>query len=259
MQRVVAAGGHVSVVWITSGDASRAATLLVEKSALAFARKARELGSRRMREARSATSLLGVPSTQQLFLGYPDGGILELLTKHPTRPIRGKLTGEIRVPYPEALFPGHPYTGESLERDFTAVLDRVRPTLILAPSPQDTHPDHRASGLLAIRVLTRRGELSKSRFWIVHGGEGWPGPRIYMPAIPLTPPATGAGLPWSAFTLTDKEEAQKHAAVLAYQTQLQVMSPFLLSFVRTTELYSPIPTPPITVSGKSAAGTYGNE
>jgi LmbE family N-acetylglucosaminyl deacetylase len=250
MQRVLARGGRVGVVWITSGDASRVATLVVEKSPITLRKKARDLGSRRMREARAATSLLGVPSARQLFLGYPDGGILELLTEPPLKLARGKLTGETHVPYSDTLFPGHPYTGESLERDFTAALDRIHPTLILAPSPQDTHPDHSASGMLVIRVLTRRGELSKSHYWIVHGGEGWPSPRVYMPSIPLTPPATGAGLAWSAFTLTDKEEARKHEAVLAYQTQMQVMSPFLLAFVRTTELYSPIPTPSNTTSSK---------
>lgn len=238
MQRVLARGGRVGVVWLTSGDASRVATLVVEKSPITLRKKARDLGSRRMREAQAATSVLGVPAARQLFLGYPDGGILELLTGHSSTPARGRLTRETHVPYSDALFPGHPYTGESLERDFTAVLDRIHPTLILAPSPRDTHPDHRASGILVIRILTRRGELSKSHYWIVHGGEGWPSPRVYMPSIPLTPPATGAGLPWSAFTLTDKEEARKHAAVLAYHTQMQVMSPFLLAFVRSTELYS---------------------
>lgn len=238
MQRVLASGGRVGVLWITSGDASRATTLLVAKRPLALRKKARDLGSRRMSEARAAASLLGVPSTQQLFLGYPDAGILELLTKHSSIPVRGKLTGATRVPYPDALFPEHPYTRESLEGDFAVVLDRIRPTLILAPSPQDTHPDHRASGMLVIRVLTRRGELSKAHYWIVHGGEGWPSPRMYMPSIPLTPPATGTGLLWSAFALTDREETRKYRAVLAYQTQMQVMSPFLLAFVRTTELYS---------------------
>jgi hypothetical protein len=43
------------------------------------------------------------------------------------------------------------------------------------------------------------------------------------------------------FELTEEEEAQKLRAVNAYHTQLQVMSPFLLTFVRTTELYSIIP------------------
>jgi LmbE family N-acetylglucosaminyl deacetylase len=203
-----------------------------------------------MLEARTATALLGVDSKQQFFLGYPDGGIKKLLTDNRSRPYHARFTGETRVPYSDALFPGHPYTGESLERDFAAVLDRVQPTLILAPSPADTHPDHEASGLLAINTLTRRGELSKARLWIVHGGEGWPSPRGYMPNIPLNMPAALAGRSAVPFDLTDEEVAQKFQAVNAYHTQMQVMAPFLLAFVRTSELYSVPPGVLVGTSGR---------
>ena len=250
IQRVLAAGGHVSVVWITSGDGSRLSLLLVEKSLFAPLEKVRDLAARRMREARAATALLGVPGTQQLFLGYPDGGVLNLLTDNPSNAHRARFTGEIHVPYSDALFPGHPYTGESLERDFTAVLDRVRPTLILAPSLEDTHPDHQASGLLTIRTLTRRGELAKARYWIVHGDEGWPEPRGYMPGIPLNTPPRARGLGATPFVLTNDEEERKLQAVRAYQTQMEVMPAFLLAFVRTNELYSVIPAPPNTAANR---------
>jgi LmbE family N-acetylglucosaminyl deacetylase len=238
MQRVLAGGGHVSVVWITSGDGSMLSMLLVEKSLLASREAVRDLATRRMREARVAAGILGVPGTRQLFLGYPDGRLLELLTRQHSAPLRGKLTGETRVPYSDALFPGHPYTGENLERDFAAVLDQIRPTLVLAPSPQDLHPDHRACGLLTARVLSRRAGSANARYWIVHGGEGWPAPRTYMPFIPLTQPPSGTGLAWSELSLTDEEIARKHRAVSAYETQMQVMSPFLVAFVRTNELFS---------------------
>src|SRR5450432_980966 len=75
IQRVLRAGGHASVVWITSGDGSALGMLLVEKT-LFDARKMRAFGEARMSEARAATSLLGVPPRGQLFLGYPDGGVL---------------------------------------------------------------------------------------------------------------------------------------------------------------------------------------
>src|ERR1700680_5309015 len=68
MQRVVRAGGRVSVVWITSGDGSELALLLIEKSLFRQAAKARDLAARRMREARAATVLLGVPAAGQLVL-----------------------------------------------------------------------------------------------------------------------------------------------------------------------------------------------
>ena len=238
IQRVLAAGGHVSVVWITSGAGSELSMLIVEKSLLKPAAKVRDLALKRMAEARAATALLGVDSKQQFFLGYPDGGIKKLLTDNRSKPYHAKFTGETRVPYSEALFPGHPYTGESLERDFAAVLDRVRPTLVLAPSPLDTHPDHEASGLLAISALTHRGELPKARYWIVHGGEGWPSPRGYMPNIPLNMPLVDKTFAAVPFALTDEEVARKMQAVSAYHTQMQVMAPFLLAFVRMSELYS---------------------
>ena len=56
IQRVRAAGGHVSVVWITSGDGTLLSMLLIEKSLLAPA--AQDLATRRMREARRSALTL---------------------------------------------------------------------------------------------------------------------------------------------------------------------------------------------------------
>ncbi len=243
IQRVVQAGGRASVVWITSGDAERLGRPLAESLWLRSAARAREFGARRMAEARAATALLGVPASGQLFLGYPDGGVPALLTDHRLTPYRSPDTGAAAVPYPDAVFPGHPYTGESLERDFAAVLERTQPTLILAPSPLDDHPDHRAAGLLTITVSTRRGSLPRVRYWIVHGGEGWPSPRDLLPGVPLTPAPLGGALVSAAFVLEPAEEDRKLLAVRAYATQMREMAPFLLSFVRTTELFFSRPQP----------------
>jgi LmbE family N-acetylglucosaminyl deacetylase len=237
IQRVTAAGGRASVVWITSGDGSLLSMLMVERSLFGSQQKVRDLAARRMQEARTATGLLGIPHTQQLFLGYPDGEIPRVLAD-TGKPCRAKLTGDTSVPYPDALFPGHPYTEQSLEHDFEAVLERVQPTLVLAPSPDDTHPDHSAIGTLTTRALMQRGQISKLHYWIVHGGEGWPTPREYMPDIPLNIPAISGGRRMLPFTLTDGEEARELQAVYAYHTQMKIMAPFLLSFVRTSELFS---------------------
>jgi LmbE family N-acetylglucosaminyl deacetylase len=238
MQRVVRAGGHASVVWITSGDGSELDLLLIERSLFRRPARALELGARRMGEARAASALLGVPAGGQLFLGYPDGGVLRLLTDNRARPYASPFTGATAVPYAQALFPGHAYTGESLERDFVAVLERVRPTLILAPTPLDSHPDHRAAGLLTIAVAARRGILPEVRFWIVHGGEGWPSPRGLLAGVPLTPAPRMRGVTSEVFALEPAEEDRKLRALEAYDTQMQVIAPLLLSFVRTTELFA---------------------
>lgn len=238
IQRVARAGGRVSVVWITSGDAERMGLLLNEKVLFASAARARQFGARRMAEARAAAALLGVPPGGQLFLGYPDGRVLELLGGNPATLRRSGATGATSVPYADALFPAHPYSGESLERDFAAVLERVRPTLILAPSPQDSHPDHRAAGLLTVAATRRGVTTAQVRYWIVHGGAGWPSPRELLMGVPLIPAPLSRGLEPAAFLLEPGEEDVELRALEAYRTQMTLMAPFLLAFVRTNELFS---------------------
>jgi hypothetical protein len=47
-----------------------------------------------------------------------------------------------------------------------------------------------------------------------------------------------------SFLLTQAEEDRKLEALRSYQTQMRVMSSYLLSYVRSTELYSNTPMPP---------------
>ncbi|HEY7887898.1 MAG TPA: PIG-L family deacetylase [Steroidobacteraceae bacterium] len=244
IRRVVAAGGRVSVVWLTSGDGSELDSLFVERALRVHPLKMRDLAHKRMREARAASLILGVPPRRQFFLGYPDGGLLTLLTDHFTVPYYSKFNGAVSVPYGDTFAAGHPYTGESLERDFARVLDRVHPTLVLAPSPLDAHPDHRAAGILTLQLLSRRHELAAVRFWIVHGGADWPTPRGLRMRLPLAEPPRGRGLGLAAFALSPLEEADKLEAIRQYHTQLSVMSSLLLSYVRTNELYGSLPVPP---------------
>jgi LmbE family N-acetylglucosaminyl deacetylase len=243
IRRVLAAGGRASIVWLTSGDGSELDLLIIEKTLRMHPEKMRDLAARRMREARAAAAVLGVPPARRFFLGYPDGGLLSLMTDHFTVPYYSKFTGAASVPYDRTVGRGHLYTGESLERDFARVLDRIGPNLVLAPSPEDAHPDHRAAGILVLRVLSRRHALAGARFWIVHGGGIWPTPRGLRMKLPLGIPPRGRDLGLVPFDLEPGEEADKLEAVREYHTQLRVMSSFLLSFVRTDELYTSLPVP----------------
>lgn len=237
IQRVLAAGGRVSIVWITSGDGEFSAALF--EPGLIFSRqKMREFGLARMQEARTAAGILGVPPAGQLFLGYPDGSLTQLLGGDQAAVHAGRFTAAAAVPYPQALFPGHPFTGASLRADLAQVLDEVHPTLVLAPSPLDSHPDHSATALLATAANEHSKHPATMRFWIVHGGEGWPSPRDLSMGTPLPQAPLGLGLGAQPFALEPTEEDRKLAAVRAYTSQMRLMAPFLLAFVRSTELYS---------------------
>jgi LmbE family N-acetylglucosaminyl deacetylase len=252
IQRVVAAGGRANIVWLTSGDASELDMFLIERALLLRPDRMRDLAARRMHEARAAAAVLGVPPAQQFFLGYPDQGLMTLVTDHFTTPYYSRYNGAVSVPYVDTFTAGHPYSGASLEQDFARVLERVRPTLVLAPSPLDQHPDHRAAGIVTLQVLSSRHELTAARFWIVHGGALWPSPSGLRLNRPLTAPPRGRGLGLMAFDLTSREEAGKLQAVRQYRTQLSVMSFFLLAFVRTNELYSRLPMPAASAPATAA-------
>src|SRR6267142_130195 len=118
IQRVLEAGGHVSIVWLTSGDGSELDLLVVEKSLFIKPGKLRDLALRRMQESREAATILGVPGERLYFLGYPDRGILSIITDNYITPYRSKFTDATAVPYANALSPGHAYTGQNLEHDF---------------------------------------------------------------------------------------------------------------------------------------------
>jgi LmbE family N-acetylglucosaminyl deacetylase len=237
-QRAIASGARVGIVWITSGDAFELDAALVERTLLPGHKVMRKLATDRMQEANAAAGQLGIAPTDRWFLGYPDRGIRRLLTDFYARPYTSHYTGAAAVPYDNALAPRSPYEGRLLERDLVAVLDRVRPTLVLAPSPLDRHSDHAAIGELVRRLMSTRGSADGVRYWIVHGGRNWPTPRRYLPAATLQPPASIRALDWSIWPLTAAERDTKLAILRLYRSQWRIMEPFLASFVRGNELFA---------------------
>lgn len=239
-------GASVSIVWVTLGDGFKWDAMVVEKKLRPRAGAYRDLARQREAEARAAGAALGVPSDSLFFLGYPDRGVLRLLFDyyHPNTPWRSKFTGANAVVYEDAVDPGANYDGEDLVRDFNSVLDRVKPTLVLAPSPQDTHPDHRGAGILALHTLNARHQQDLLRFWIVHGGRGWPHPRGFHPELAQTVAPRGIGMAWESFAVDALGIDAKRNAVTAHKSQMRVMGGKMLSYIRGVELYSRTGVPP---------------
>ncbi len=241
-----ALGARVAIVWVTNGDGFKWDAMVVERRLRPRAGHYQSLAIQRGQEARAAAQVLGVDGDRLYFLGYPDRGVLALLLDYyyPQTPWRSKFTGQNAVAYEDAVNPGANYDGDNLERDFHTVLERVRPTLVLAPSPQDTHPDHRGAGILAWRAMSKRNELDKIRYWIVHGGRGWPRPRALRTDLPKKVAPRGVGMQWETFSLDPGAIDAKLRAVRSHRTQMKVMGRVMVSHVRATELFSRTPMPP---------------
>jgi len=233
------AGARVAIVWITSGDGNRWDAMLIDHALFPRSSFYRSMARVRDDEARVAARSLAVDADSIYFLGYPDRGVLHLMRDYYQAPTawRSRFTGARSVINPDAFEPGAPYTGEQLAQNFAAILDRVRPTLVFAPSVLDTHRDHRGAGLLAAQVLAGRGELGELRYWIVHGGNGWPAGG-FEPQAPQTIAPRGAGLHWEELRLPDDSVQLKMRAISAHQSQIRMMGPTMRRFVRSTELFA---------------------
>src|ERR1700680_4393405 len=116
IERARAAGAHVALVWITSGDAFELDAHLVERRLLTTDKNLLELASLRMQEAVRVAELLGIAPPERFFLGYPDRGVSRLLHENFDTPYRSPHTGVAAVPYPQALVQGADYTGRNLKR-----------------------------------------------------------------------------------------------------------------------------------------------
>lgn len=243
IQHALAAGAEVHIVWLTSGDGFELDAVLTDHTLRPTGLDLKEYGATRMGEARAAAQALGVPAANLYFLGYPDGGLQRLFLDYYTQPYRSSNTGLTAVGYADALSPGAAYTGENLLRDLQTVFDQVAPTVVLAPSPEDRHPDHRTAGDLTLRLLGQAGAVETARWWIVHGGLEWPLPKGLRENLPLFPPPRGHGLEWQRVDLTQGQEAVKLAAVNAHRTQVEIEPRFMYAFVRRNELLSATPLP----------------
>ncbi|HVN98594.1 MAG TPA: PIG-L family deacetylase [Steroidobacteraceae bacterium] len=241
LQQAVSVGATVGVVWMTAGDSFEIDAIVTERTLRPKGPGLEKLGMRRIAEAHAAADRLGVPRTQQVLLGFPDRDLRSLLHNASRDPLRSRYTGVDAVPYAEALHPGSAYTGEELRRNLREALVRFAPTIVLVAAPQDKHPDHSASGQLAVELLRAGAPRARIYYWIVHGGHEWPRPRGLHRERPSRPPRIASGLAWERRPLSSAEANGKLAALGEHHTQMVVMKRFLESFVRNDEIFAPAP------------------
>jgi LmbE family N-acetylglucosaminyl deacetylase len=241
LQQAVAAGASVGVVWMTAGDSFEFDAIVTERTLRPKGAGLEKLGVLRMAEAHAAADRLGVPRAQQYLLGFPDRDLRILLRESATVPLRSRYTGVSAVPYAEALHPGSAYTGAALRGNLQEVIERFAPTIVLASAPQDRHPDHSASGALAVELVRAGAARVSIYYWIVHGGHEWPAPRGLHRDRSLLPPRIARDLAWERAPLSDAQVAGKLAALGEHRTQLRVMRRFLDAFIRSDEIYAPAP------------------
>ncbi|MDD5668417.1 MAG: PIG-L family deacetylase [Candidatus Omnitrophica bacterium] len=245
IQKALKAHAELRIVCYTNGEHNEPAFIVYEKRIVLKKNEFIRLGEVRRQETLKAMELLGVKKEQIFFLGYPDFGTMEILTKYwqSDKPYRSLLTRISTVPYKEAVGYKSPYVGESILRDIKTVIKDFKPTKIFVSHPGDTNRDHRALYVFTkIALWDMEGEIQSPHVipYIIHVN-GWPKPRGYHPDIYLDHPQTILGCGWQKEFLTEDEIKKKHSSIRMYKSQIECDPPYLFTFVRMNELFGDYP------------------
>jgi len=250
IQQALEMGLPVKVVFFTNGDYNETSFALYRKEITLDSTDALRLGATRREEALAAQGILGVKPEQVVFLGYPDGGGLEIFEKHwgESQPYRALLSGETAVFYTFAQNIGSQFKGESIVADIKQVVNDFQPTKIFTSHPGDVHPDHQTLPLyLQVALWDLEEEIIPEVYhFITHYGR-WPQPRGYQPEHPLEPPAQyDIDNRWHILPITEEQRDKKLQALQAHKTQWGSGKPYLESVVRANELFDVIDEIPIS-------------
>jgi LmbE family N-acetylglucosaminyl deacetylase len=190
LQIAKAAGAALRVLVLTDGDNNPWPQRWVEKRWTIDAAARARWGARRRVEAEAALNLLGVARSDVRFLALPDMGITDILM-HDDRNVTKVIRDEA---------------------------SSFAPTLLVAPSLADRHPDHSAAFILATQACAEAGrEFSRVLTFAVHGAA----------------PEEGG----IVVELSDAQREVKYEAIRAHASQMRLSEKRFLKFARSQESY----------------------
>jgi LmbE family N-acetylglucosaminyl deacetylase len=163
----------------------------------------------RYAEFKKATQILGVPESNLVFLGFPDGKLDEM---DPT----------------------------VLSVALQSQIEQFNPNIIIYPDVQDANPDHSTIGKAVQKILVADPQQITSYEYLVHFRLIWPRPRDLAPNLDLSPPERliNADTTWEKVPLSQNIENIKSDAIHTYRSQLENewLHGLLLSSIRKNEL-----------------------
>jgi LmbE family N-acetylglucosaminyl deacetylase len=245
IQRAVAMGLPLHVVWLTYGDNNETSFIAYRPKPTVSAKSVRGMGLIRHDEGVGAAGVLGLRPDQLTFLGYPDFRTLQIWNEHwgDAEPCMSMFTRSKVVPYPNAFRPGTPHKADEILADLETILREFRPTAVFVSHPGDHNPDHQSLYLFArVALWNLAGEIQPALYpFLVHHPE-WPLPEGYHPEISLLPPdRLTAESDWCQSPVDGDAAERKHNALSRHATQYRFDKNYLDSFIRANELFGDLP------------------
>lgn len=270
IQRVLARGGQVKVVFVTNGDGYMEGILADRGPGHTSSGDFIDYGNRRHDEAVRAIGRLGVAQADGLFFGYPDTGVDDLWDTNWSR--RDPFTS----PFTRLDFPRYKtsferwvrYDGVDLDLEMQRVIRRYRPDWIAIPDPRDYHPDHSATGVFALDALYHLGmkgshapQKAHVFTYLVHYpfypiSNRWAS-KITRDGVHNSPIAANvmARTQWMRLDLTQGELDRKKRAESAYVSQWKILGDLFVQMAHPVERFGRMELPDVmTVAAEVEKG-----
>jgi len=234
MQRVQKHRGRVTVAYLTSGDGYLDGVELETGKLKPKAKDFVNYGEERLHEALRALQAISISQKSLFVFGFPDGGLLDLLTTYWSSKdgFMSPYTRDSRPPYPGSLDPATAYSGVALERELARLIIHINPQWIAVTGPWDIHPDHCAAFHFVVRALRRFSEGT---------------------ALGPPPNVSCGSATWRSLDLSAAELEGKGRALDQYTSQMDIMAVLFRAFVRPNEVfavYSSLPMEPPDACGR---------
>lgn len=191
MQKTCASGGRIRVLFVTDGENNGWPQRFMERRIFLRSSDHRRWGSLRRSEAEKSLVRLGVPQSSAEFLGFPDQKIATLLLSDDN----------------------------ALEVRLAQEMDRFSPSLVVAPSKFDLHPDHVAISCFAQRAVA--GRTSGHALVVTYVIHGTADPSRIHAEVSLSP----------------CEQDNKRAAIACHASQLFLSRRRFLSYASERERF----------------------
>ncbi len=245
----------VKVVFLTYGDQNQWSFILYRKRPVIMPEAVRQMGLVRHDEAIEADKVLGLPPEQLLFLGYPDFCTLAIWYSYwgNCQPARSILTDVRAVPYANAFRPGAPYKADEILKDLKTIILDFKPTKIFLSHPADQNPDHQSLYLFTrVALWDLQNQINPEIYpYLIHFKK-WPKPLGYQPDKQLVPPdILSQKVAWEFLSLDNKEITNNDEAIKKHLSQYEERTKYLLSFIRTNELFGDFPAISLNINKES--------
>lgn len=189
IQRVRARAGDVRVVFITAGESNPWPQRFVYHRWKITPAQREKWGAMRCTEASASLAVLGLPPESAIFLRFPDQQMAAMARY------------------------GDPRIADALRM----IMRDYEPTLLVTPSAQDLHADHRAVAYFAHQAVRGLGEAAPEIVTFVVHGEG-DASRLHF-----------------SLDLTEREQRRKREAIECHRSQLHLSRGRFLAYASAAE------------------------